>query len=257
MNRALAHLTVAAAAAAATAAVTRQPWLHLGATREERSASLPGDEILPHPMVEATRATRIAAPADRVWPWLAQMGHGRAGWYGYDLWDNAGVPSSSQLLPDVQELSVGDVIADAMGPFGFTVVRLDPGAAIVFRSTIHPVTGKRADPIARPEAPFLDFTWAFVLRPDGPDASRLIVRMRYVRSPQVWVARSVEAYELVDAVFTRKMLREIRARAEGAHGSTVADRSGSAGGAGSSASDRLRSRWAAVAGQARRDPSAA
>ena len=256
MNRAISHLTVAAAAAAATAALTRQPWLHLGATREERNAPLPGDEILPHPMVEATRATCIAAPADRVWPWLAQMGHGRAGWYGYDLWDNAGVPSASQLLPDVQQLSVGDVIADAVGPFGFTVVRLDPGAAIVFRSTIHPVTGKRADPIAHPEAPFLDFTWAFVLRSDGPDACRLVVRVRYVHSPQTWVARGVDAYELVDAVFSRKMLRGIRARAEGATGLTVAD-SGSAVDARASGSDRLRSSWAAVAGQARRNVSAA
>ena len=46
------------------------------------------------------------------------MRHGRAGWHGFDAWDNAGEDSADTLIPELPHLAVGDVIADAMGPFG-------------------------------------------------------------------------------------------------------------------------------------------
>jgi hypothetical protein len=76
------------------------------------------------------------------------------------------------------------------------------------------VTGKRADPEAHPERPFIDFTWAFVLQPLPDGRTRLLVRVRYDHTARAWVARAVDAYELVDAVFSRKMLAGIRHRAE-------------------------------------------
>lgn len=198
---------------AGTVLVTR-PWLRTGSTRAERRVELAGDEVIARPRLVATRATTIAAPPEAVWPWLAQMGHGRAGWYGYDLWDNAGEPSADEILAGLQGLAVGDVIPDAVGPFGFEVVELQPDCAIVLRATIHPVTGKVVDPQRQPQRPFIDFTWAFVLQPAGT-GSRLLVRVRYDHSAHWWVARAVDAYELVDAMFSRRMLMGIRARAEG------------------------------------------
>ena len=211
MRPAIPNLAAAGVAAAGAVAVVRRPWLHSGTTAAERRRTLPGDEFVRDARLTATRATTIAATPAQVWPWLLQMGHGRAGWYGFDLWDNAGVPSASQLVGDLQHLEVGAVIADAMGPFGFRVVRLDDERALVFRATIHPITGKPADPAG--PAPYMDFTWAFVLEPCAR-GTRLLVRVRYDHSPSAWVTAAVEAYELVDAVFTRKMLAGIRARAE-------------------------------------------
>lgn len=211
MQRAVSGLAAAAVATAGVVAITQRPWLYSGSTRAERRRELPGDEVVANAKLTATRATTIAAPPDHVWPWLLQMGHGRAGWYGYDLWDNAGVSSADHIVADLQHLSVGDVIADATGPFGFHVVRIDPERALVFRATIHPITGKHADPGG--PTPYMDFTWAFVLEPGG-GGSRLLVRVRYDHSPSRWVAAAVDAYELVDALFTRKMLAGIRSRAE-------------------------------------------
>jgi hypothetical protein len=59
-----------------------------GATDTEVNANLPGDDVIPHPMVETTHAITIQAPAATIWKWLIQAGYrgsGRAGWYG-DLW---------------------------------------------------------------------------------------------------------------------------------------------------------------------------
>lgn len=214
------HAAVAAAAVAAGVTIARRPWLHLGATRAERRAALPGDDLVAGARVQATRATTIAAPPAAVWPWLVQMGHGRAGWYSYDLWDNAGVASADHVVEDLQHLAVGDVIADATGPFGFHVVRIEPPRALVLRATIHPITGKPVDPRRQPAWPFIDFTWAFTLEPLTGGRTRLLIRVRYDHTPRPWVARAVDAYELVDTVFTRRMLAGIRERAERHHTGT-------------------------------------
>ena len=62
------------------------------ASREEKRRAMPADSLVPAPMGVVTHAVTINASPDRVWPWLAQMGAGRAGWYSYDWIDNGGHP---------------------------------------------------------------------------------------------------------------------------------------------------------------------
>jgi hypothetical protein len=62
------------------------------ATRVERRRPLPGDAIVPEPMFTFTQAITIEAALECIWPWLAQMGSGRAGWYSWDAIDNGGKP---------------------------------------------------------------------------------------------------------------------------------------------------------------------
>src|SRR6266700_2137348 len=57
-----------------------------GATDDEVHRPLPGDALLPHPMVETTHAITIQASAAEVWPWLMQMGMDRGGWYSDPEW---------------------------------------------------------------------------------------------------------------------------------------------------------------------------
>jgi hypothetical protein len=95
-----------------------QPWQHRwGATDEEVRRTMPGDGLLPD-AASTTRAIGIAAPAERVWPWLVQLGYGRAGWYSYDWIDNDGQPSADRIIPELQQLQVGDQILmlPQMGP---------------------------------------------------------------------------------------------------------------------------------------------
>jgi len=81
-----------------------------GATPEESNMPLPGDEWLedgPSVRVRMTRAVWVEAPAEHVWPWLAQMGRG-AGWYSYDRLDNGGRLSARHLVSWVPAPQLGD-----------------------------------------------------------------------------------------------------------------------------------------------------
>ena len=71
---------------------------------------MPGDDVVPRAQFNATRAMSIGAPPERVWPWIVQLGYGRAGFYTYDLLDNAGVPSADRIVDEYQNLKVGDLV---------------------------------------------------------------------------------------------------------------------------------------------------
>ncbi len=107
-----------------------RPWhLRWGATDEEVDRPMPGDDQVPHPMLQATRAITIRASAAEIWPWLIQMGYRRAGWYSYDILDNEG-KHVDRIIPELQHLEVGDVMkTDAEG--GFTVAAIDPNRSLV------------------------------------------------------------------------------------------------------------------------------
>jgi hypothetical protein len=85
--------------------VYRPAQLRWGASDQEVLRAMPGDEVQPRPIFNATRAITVQAPPEQIWRWLVQMGFRRAGWYGYDWIDNDGIPSSDRVL---QEWQVGD-----------------------------------------------------------------------------------------------------------------------------------------------------
>jgi hypothetical protein len=62
----------------------RPRMLRWGATAEEASEPLAGDDRTPYPRLQSTRAVTINAPPEQVWPWLMQIGIGRAGFYTHD-----------------------------------------------------------------------------------------------------------------------------------------------------------------------------
>jgi len=92
----------------------RPSQLYWGATTVEINRSMPGDERRGNPAFLATRAITIEATPENIWPWLVQMGYGRAGFYGYDIIENLGSPrgihSADRILPEFQEFKVGDEI---------------------------------------------------------------------------------------------------------------------------------------------------
>ena len=184
------------------------------ATRLERRKPLPGDELVPRPKWQATRATTIRAPREEAWPWLVQMGFSthRAGWYTPFWLDRLifGIKahSASTIVPELQNLAVGDRVPDSDSgvPF-FTVARLDPSRALVLRSTTHPL----------PAYTDVNFAWAFVLEDAGSD-TRLIMRARVDYTP-VWHPAIVRALMVVgfgigDFVQAGGMLDGIKRRTE-------------------------------------------
>ena len=70
-------------------ALVVRPWhIRWGATEERIAKPLPGDELVPNPAIESTRAITVNAPVEEVWPWLAQIGQDRGGFYSYEWLEN-------------------------------------------------------------------------------------------------------------------------------------------------------------------------
>jgi hypothetical protein len=196
------------AAAAAFAGWTfRWTYLHYGASGGEPVETLPGDDLLPHADLVATRAVTIGATPDQVWPWVAQLGQGRGGFYSYDRLENlvgCEIESADRIHPEWQDVQVGD-------PF-----RLHPKLALVV-AEFNPGHSLVVDGRARPgePAPPYDFTWAFVVRRHPGLRTRLIVRERYgYTTPTSRLI--VEPLAAGSALMTRKMLHGIRDRVEAA-----------------------------------------
>ena len=125
-------------------------------TPAERARVLVGDELVPEPMLSDTHAASLSAPPSRVWPWLVQMGGGRGGWYSYDLLDNRGVPSARRIVPELQQLEMGDVVPAY------------PGATSWFR--VADLERERRLVLSVPGAAGARATWALYLEPEPRSA---------------------------------------------------------------------------------------
>ena len=89
----------------------REYQMNWGATAEDVNRYMSGDELLENPEFNATRAVEINATPEQIWPWIVQMGYSKAGFYGFDKLDNGGNPSAEHIIPEYQNLKVGDYIA--------------------------------------------------------------------------------------------------------------------------------------------------
>ena len=179
---------------------------HWGASQDERHCTLAGDELLPAVDVSATRAITIAADADAVWPWVAQLGQGRGGFYSYDWLENlipqVNIHNADHIVPEWQHIAVGSVVRLAP-ELPLDVVALEPGRALVLRGGV---------PMGKVAPPY-DFTWAFVLIPQPNGSTRLVVRERYFYTRR-WAALIVRPAAVVSSVMSQKMLRGIKSRAQ-------------------------------------------
>jgi hypothetical protein len=200
-----ARSVVLGGAVAAVVALLRAHYLRWGATAEEVNLALPGDELVPHADLTATRAVTVGAAVDGVWPWIAQLGQGRGGFYSYDFIENlvgCDIRSADRIVLEWPSIDVGDAV-NLHPDVGLIVAVVEPGRALVLRGGV---------PVGRTPPPY-DFTWAFVLRDQTDGTTRLVVRERYgyVRR---WAPLLVEPTELISFVMSQRMLRGIKERAE-------------------------------------------
>ena len=194
--------------------VVRRWVLHWGATEGEANEDLPGDEIVPKPVWQSTRAIDIAAPVHAVWPWLAQMGQNRGGLYSYDWLENvAGLDfhNADHLVPEWQEVKVGDRVRFAPEQDTLVVAQVEPDQCLVWR-LLTPGTGEPGDLSSGSIA--VDATWAFVLRGVDAEHTRLIQRFRFGVRPRVLGLLYPPLMEIPHFVMERGMLQGIRERAE-------------------------------------------
>jgi hypothetical protein len=183
------------------------------ATRTEKARALRGDELIARPIDSLTNAIMIERSPREIWPWLAQMGANRAGWYSYDRLDNGGRPSANRILPEFQTIREGTLFPALPGETGgFILLEQDPPRSLVL--------GWRG-----PDGTLL-VTWSFVLEASGPTTTRLIVRARggpnyrFHHLPTWMVKRIVP---VIHYVMQRKQLLGIARRTESWQGAAAFD----------------------------------
>jgi hypothetical protein len=182
------------------------PWHRAwGSTPEELAMALPGDAPDRDPADEIQHAVTIDAPPDAVWPWLAQLGQDRAGFYSYDWLERAigaEIHNVREIRPEWQTRQAGDFVratqpgylGGLFGPdLGWRLDEVQPGRAMVLRN------------------------WgAFVLVPTADGRTRFIVRST-ITNPQipVWAAvLNLGVFELPHFIMERRMMLTIKALAE-------------------------------------------
>jgi hypothetical protein len=183
-----------------TAPLYRRWHLRWGATDTEVISVMPGDQLVPHPSFTATRAITISASPKDVWPWIVQIGTGRAGFYSYDLFDNAARHSAESVLPQFQDIRVGDWVpmsTKVNETTAFKVKAFEPTQWLLW---------------AKPHS-----TWSWRLTPTEDGGTRLVTRLKEKydwRSPGLALL-TIILFEFGDFPMMRRLLLRMKSRAEG------------------------------------------
>ena len=217
--------TAISASAAAGFVVARREWRTWGIDADEAARALPGDDLVADATAVETRGIDLDAPPEAVWPWLVQMGYGRAGWYSYDSID-MDQASSRVISPDIATPVVGDVMPTHPGG-GFVIKAIEPGRALVLymdREIASRQATEHLEPASqnvRATGRFMDAaaggdfaaSWSFVLEPTGSGGTRLIERARArMETPQGATAFLRPIFGFGVFVMMRRQLLGIRER---------------------------------------------
>ena len=187
----------------------------------ERTRKLPGDDLIEAPAGYATDGITIEAPPETIWPWLVQMGCLRAGWYSYDWLDNGGIPSAKRILPEWQTIRVGDVLpATPRGDGKFFVADMQPQQYLLLGGCVNTDTGETYPPdVKNLPLHYWRTTWSFVLEPQTPAVTRLIVRARADFNPNGSYTAGLRTLLAgrVHNFMEKKQLQNLKKRAEQMH----------------------------------------
>jgi hypothetical protein len=182
-------------------ALVRPRQMNWGATPEESARTFPYDDLVLHPTWSSTRAVTVAARPEQIWPWLVQVGWGRAGWYGYDWADNGLKPSAWEIVPEYQHLVVG------------TKFPMSPWTAMYCRAFEEPRWMLLR--MGNADGSHDIGTFLYYLEPIDDSHTRLIIRMRDAyRWFNPLVLGMQLAVDVGDIFFQWKHLQGVKARAE-------------------------------------------
>lgn len=177
------------------------PWMHRwGATDAEIAGSYPGDDILQQPMVNWTQAITIKATPEQVWPWIAQMGEGRGGFYSYTFIENivAGknvYHNANRIVPELQQPAPGDVLVGGM----MNMLKTEPGKWLLGSA---------------PSGAF-GWTWLWNIAPTDAGPTRLVIRMKIQAPPEMSNPVITFVFDAGGFIMERKMMEGLKLRAEG------------------------------------------
>ncbi|MGI9622568.1 MAG: hypothetical protein ACR2PK_07005 [Acidimicrobiales bacterium] len=184
--------------------------LRWGTVGTEATDPLPGDESVRQPRWSYTLGIAVDAPPEMVWPWIAQIGQGRGGFYSYQTLENlfgCRITNTTEILAEHQHPAVGDEIYlhPTVPPMRLRLV--DPPNALVLH-------GSPADVSAEESWGVSTWQFAVAIRADG--GSRLLTRGRFDYGAD-WKSRLTFGrfpIEVISFVMSRKMMLEVKRLAE-------------------------------------------
>ncbi len=185
---------------------------HWGLDGSQAARSLPGDELVPDPAWSYTHGVEIEAPAAAVWPWVAQVGADRAGFYSYEWLENllgCRLENADRVNEDWQMKPNDQLLLHPDAP---------PLRVERFESGHHFVAFAPGDERARAKGePWCSVSWLFLVEPLGPQRCRFISRYRanYSHHFAVRLGFGPTLIEPVSFVMDRRMLLGVKERAEG------------------------------------------
>ena len=181
-----------------------------GATPSDLTRVMAGDALLVHPTYSGTRAVIVDAAPEHIWPWLVQIGYRRGGLYSYDWLDRLfgylDRPSAARILPEFQNLAVGDEIPLGRGP-SWPVAAIEPNRALVL--DMRHLGG-------------FDWVWQFGLYTVDENRTQLVSRS-CVCTRTAWARLATYAIEPVGFLMTRRMLLGLKQRAEALHAASLSE----------------------------------
>jgi hypothetical protein len=194
-----------------------------GARDEEVQQACPGDELVPEPRWQYLHGITVNAPPATVWPWVAQLGQGRGGFYSYQRLENlvgCRIQNADAVVPSLQTISVGDPVHIHPEMPALRVAIVEPGHALVLHTRAELTSGQASAKGTGQEPP--DLSWAFIIKEAEGRQSRLLSRYRGDYGPG-WARALGYGPWIVEPIsypMDLKMLTGIRWRAEQAAGQT-------------------------------------
>ena len=180
--------------------------MHWGSTHKEISKFYVGDSILLEPDYENVLAVTVDKPPSAIWPWIAQMGLNKGGFYSFTRLENifgCKLHNADRLHPEWQNPQPGDyepvcASAEKSNMSGWTIMEVVPNKALVYRSS-----------------PDSSWMMGFYIDSLGETSSRLITRMRYITPKQFWLYIIDKAWmEWAHCIMQRGSIIGIKKRAE-------------------------------------------
>ncbi|NNC74521.1 MAG: hypothetical protein HKN93_03305 [Acidimicrobiia bacterium] len=188
----------------------RRRRLKWGTVGTETMDPLPGDDLVADPKWSYTLGVGIDAAPEEVWPWIAQIGQARGGFYTYQSLENlvgCKITNTTEVLSEHQHPAVGDgIYLHPKSPPLRIEIADSPTALVLFGSPAE---------IGDEESWGMS-TWQFVLTPTPDGGTRFLTRGRYDHSPD-WRSRLAFGpfpIEVLSFVMSRKMMLEIKRLAE-------------------------------------------
>ena len=180
--------------------------MHWGSTNKEISKYYVGDSILLRPDFENTLAVTIDKPPSAIWPWVAQMGLNKAGFYSFTWLENifgCALHNADRIHPEWQNPQPGDdepvcASAEKNNMPGWTIAIVIPNKALVYKSST-------------------DSSWmmGFYIDSFSQNKSRLITRMRYIIPKQFWSYITDKAWmEWAHCIMQKGSITGIKKRAK-------------------------------------------